>query len=358
MVELVEIREGLARILVPKREWKKGPGTARTPVFYNPTMEFNRDVSVAVLKATHRRNMRVLDGLAASGIRGIRFYLEVGDIELTMNDWNQNAQELMRKNAEINGVDAEITGKNLNVLLNERKFDYIDIDPFGTPVEFLDSASRAIKKSGILSITATDTAVLCGVYPKVCYRRYIAMPHHNWCMHETGLRILIGNAVRMAARSDIALHPLLSYSADHYFRVYFRMEKGAGKANDAIESIGTVEFSEDSWKINGKTGPLWLGPIHDFAFLEKLRVMDFFGTAKRMERMIDIWKDESKMPPFYHDLPYLSSRLGLSTPPIDDVMERIREIGYSVSRTHFSPTGIKTDAPIEDVYRILKGRTK
>ena len=86
--------------------------------------------------------------------------------------------------------------------------------------------------------------------------------------------------------------------------------------------------------------------------------MHFFGTPKRMERMMDIWKDESNMPPFYHDLPYLSSRLGLSTPPIDDVMERIREIGYSVSRTHFSPTGIKTDAPIEDVYRILKGRTK
>ena len=354
MVELVEIREGLARILVPQREWRKGPGTARTPVFYNPTMEFNRDVSVAVLKAAHRKDMRVLDGLAASGIRGIRFYLEVGDIELTMNDWNPNAQELMRKNAGINGVDAEISGKNLNVLLNERKFDYIDIDPFGTPVGFLGSAPRAVRKGGILAITATDTAVLCGVYPKVCYRRYLAMPNHNWCMHETGLRILIGNAVRIAARHDIALYPILSYSSDHYFRIYFRVENGAKKANEALKNIGTVEFFEDSWRTDGSTGPLWLGPIHDIDFLEKLRVMDFFGTARRMERMIELWKSEANMPPFYYDLPYLSSKMGISTPPIDVVVERISDMGYRVSRTHFSPTGIKADAPVDVVYEVLK----
>ncbi len=354
MVELTEVKEGLARVLVPKSEWKRGPGTAKTPVFYNPTMELNRDVSVAVLKALHRKGMRVLDGLAASGIRGIRFALEVGDIELTMNDWNNRAQELMRRNAEMNGVDAEITGKNLNVLLNERKFDYIDIDPFGSPAEFLDSATRALRNRGILAITATDTAVLCGVYPKVCYRRYMAWPEHNWCMHEVGLRILIGHTIRMAARNDVGLEPLLSYSADHYFRLYLRAKKGAGSANRALENIGTVSFSGLSWEEKGNIGPLWMGELHDRDFLERMEVEGFFGSARRMEGMMEIWREESNMPPFYHELPVLSSIVRTSTPPISLFMEHLKGRGYRASRTHFSPTAVKTDASPEVLMEIIK----
>ncbi len=353
MVELVEVKEGLARILVPKTEWRKGPGTSKTPVFYNPTMEFNRDVSVAVLRAAKRKNIRVLDGLAASGIRGIRFALEVGEIDLTMNDWNQNAQNLMKKNCEINGLNAEITGKNLNVLLNERSFDYIDIDPFGSPAQFLDSATRALRNNGILAITATDTAVLCGVYPKVCRRRYMAEPEHNWCMHETGLRILIAHAVRMAARNDVGLKPILSYSADHYFRVYLTAKKGAGNANRALENIINVDFSEREWKIGGKTGPLWGAAIHDIDFLRKIEVEDHFGTKKRLYSMLSLWESEAEMPMFYHELPYISSMLGKSTPPINDIIEKLREIGYRADRTHFSPTAVKTDAEFRDLKEII-----
>jgi tRNA (guanine26-N2/guanine27-N2)-dimethyltransferase len=353
MVELVEVKEGLARVLVPEFHHERGPRSKKTPVFYNPAMEMNRDISVSVLKAAHRKGMKVLDGLAASGIRGIRFALEVGNIELTMNDWNRSAQELMRKNADINGVEARITGKNLNVLLNEERFDYVDIDPFGTPVQFLDSAPRALRKYGIMAVTATDTAVLCGVYPSVCYRRYMANPEHNWCMHEVGLRILIGNAVRMAARYDLALHPLLSYSADHYFRTYLQVKKGVSVANMALENIGYVEFSENSWKIGGKTGPMWLGPIHDGDFLNKMDIMDFFGTTKRFERMLEMWKGEANAEPFYYELTHVSSELGVSLPPVSKVLERLMEIGYYAVRTHFSPTGAKTDAPVSELFNIL-----
>ena len=71
------------------------------------------------------------------------------------------------------------TNKNLNVLLSENRFDYIDIDPFGSPVGFVDSAMRSIKNGGVVACTATDTAALCGVYPRVCQRRYGAIPFHN-----------------------------------------------------------------------------------------------------------------------------------------------------------------------------------
>ena len=82
--------------------------------------------------------------------------------------------------------------RNLNSLLSDMRFHYIDIDPFGSPVYFVDSAMRSVYNNGIIACTATDTATLCGVYPNVCRRRYGVKPFHSNVMHETGLRILLG----------------------------------------------------------------------------------------------------------------------------------------------------------------------
>lgn len=349
MVELTEIEEGLASILVPGTEWRKGPNSASVPVFYNPTMEMNRDISVSLLKAAGKSGWKVLDGLAASGIRGIRFALETDGMRIILNDWNRRAVELMKKNAERNAVNVGIRGENLNVILNRERFDYIDIDPFGTPAQFLDSASRAIRNGGIIAITATDTAVLCGVYPDVCYRRYMAMPTHNWCMHEIGLRILIGSAVRIAARNDVSIRPVLSYSADHYFRAYLRAEKGARKANSALKNIGSMDFTENSWKNGNSVGPLWRGALFDPDILQRMKIEDFFGTKNRMQKLMDIWRQEADMPLCYHDLSHLASLMRRSVPPLERVISALRKRGFRAARTHFSPTGIKTDAEVDDV---------
>ena len=37
-------------------------------------------------------------------------------------------------------------------------FDYIDIDPFGSPNPFLAAAIGRITRNGIVAVTATDTA--------------------------------------------------------------------------------------------------------------------------------------------------------------------------------------------------------
>jgi tRNA (guanine26-N2/guanine27-N2)-dimethyltransferase len=41
-------------------------------------------------------------------------------------------------------------------------YDAIDLDPYGTPAHFLDSALQAVAEGGLLAVTATDMAVLCG----------------------------------------------------------------------------------------------------------------------------------------------------------------------------------------------------
>jgi tRNA (guanine26-N2/guanine27-N2)-dimethyltransferase len=172
------IKEGTTELLVfHKKTSTKGPSTKDDQPFYNPAMELNRDVSMLVyqwLIDSFDAPVHLLDGLAASGARGIRLACELsGDFDVSINDWNDESYHLIQQNIQRN-PDKKIViyQKDLNVLLAERRFHSIDIDPFGSPVHFIDSAARSIYNKGIIACTATDTAALCGVFPKVCYRRY------------------------------------------------------------------------------------------------------------------------------------------------------------------------------------------
>ncbi len=69
-------------------------------------MELNRDVSILVNQwflNTSTKHVHILDGLAASGIRGIRLAHELsGDFEVTINDWNDQSFALIQQNIQKN----------------------------------------------------------------------------------------------------------------------------------------------------------------------------------------------------------------------------------------------------------------
>ena len=44
----------------------------------------------------------------------------------------------------------------------EDRFDVVDLDPYGSPATFLDGAVQSICDGGLLLVTCTDMAVLCG----------------------------------------------------------------------------------------------------------------------------------------------------------------------------------------------------
>ena len=172
-------------------------------VFYNPRMKSNRDLTIAVLNAWNRNNLQVADPFAASGVRSIRLLKELKKekIEaLWINDHNPEAIKQINENMKINFPEKSLTNevsvrifmKDANIfLLESHGFDYIDLDPFGPPVAFLDSTCKRIARDGILAATATDTSALCGSFPDACKRKYAATPLRCPIMHELGLRILI-----------------------------------------------------------------------------------------------------------------------------------------------------------------------
>ena len=362
---IVSITEGKTDVLIFKsKESKKGPGSKDNLPFYNPSMELNRDLSILVcqwLVANSDKHLSILDGLSSSGIRGFRLANEVnGDFNVTVNDWNYDAYTLIKKNIKrLNLKNVKAINNNLNTLLNENKFDYIDIDPFGSPVFFIDSAMRSICNNGIIACTATDTATLCGVYPKVCLRRYGANPFHSIAMKEIGLRILLGLICREAGKYDKGIKPIVSYSTDHYFRIYVQLINGTSRANDSMKNFSILKSNKTftSKREMVDIGPIWTGKLQNKKVLAELRTILFdkkLNTKNDLWKLLDLLEEEAEAPILFYTSDELASILKKTPPKIVTIFNRLQKKGYKAYRTHFSPTGFKTNAPKSEIEKVFK----
>ncbi len=350
-MKLVKVSEGETDVFVPEHEKGPGPRGTDLPIFYNPAMERNRDISISFLKALGVKGKRLLDGMAASGVRGVRMANELDAEEVVLTDVSRESVKLIEKNIALNGLNARVFNDSLesHLLDNRCKYDYVDLDPFGTPVPFLPTVLRYTTRNGVVGLSATDTSVLCGTYPKKCLRLYSARPENNWCRHENGLRILIGHIVREAARYDRGAVPLLSYYDGHHFRVYVKLEAGAKKADGALKKLGCYDFSDYDWNEGSETGPMWTGKLSSYEILD-----DMSPIGRLDQDSLDIWREETSMPPLFYDTSAISKHLKLAPPPLDYIISEIRENGHQAVKTHFSPTAFKTDASSSVVLKVFK----
>ena len=355
MNKTFKISEGQTKIWVFNKNNKsnRGPGKKDKQPFYNPSMELNRDLSIPMVQwlvNSNKKSLKVLDGLAATGIRGVRFAKEIkGDYSVFVNDWDKESYNLIRKNIKLNNLTNIVsTNKNLNSLLSEESFDYIDIDPFGTPVYFIDSAMRSIHNNGIIAVTATDTATLCGVYPKVCLRRYGSIPLHGPVMKEIGLRILIGFICRTAAIYDKGIKPVLCYCTDHYFRLYIQVKNGINHANNSVKNLKMISSKDVPFsKKNVNVGPLWMDKTSNDRVIKELRSIlsdKKLGTKNNLWKLLDLLEEESKGPPFFYTTDKMASILKCSPPRLNVLFSMVKKQGYDVYRTHYSSTSFKTNA--------------
>jgi len=380
---VIEIIEGKTRLIVPDfKFYIREDGVyepAWAPVFYNPKMEFNRDIAVVALtfySKVRGCNLVVADPLAGVGVRGIRFAVEVDGVDkVYINDINPEAIKLAELNAKINNVHENVVLEcfEANFMLNMRRMlkerlDYIDIDPFGSPVEFIDSSILAAKIGGLIGVTATDTATLCGLYPETCLRKYWAICRKVPFEKEMGLRILMGNIALRAAATDRFVEFKLAYYADHYFRVYFTVGKSAKKATRCLENLKYLMVEErEGIRIVGLedlsrefnfVGPLWSGNLGDKDFIEGMlkvvKELDFLKSRVRIETLLNTIMGELNMPPYHYRLDKICKSLHLSMPSISKVLECLETKGYKAVRTHFDYRGFKTSAPYSTVIECLK----
>ena len=370
----ITVDEGLVRIEIPVFD----KVSAKAPVFYNPVMELNRDLSVTVLQVYQEklgRDIRICDAFGGSGIRGIRYSKELTGVEcVVVNDLNPLAVEFTNDNIRKNGVENIRTSKeDANIILRKcrGKFDVVDIDPFGTPAPFIESAATTLRSGGLLCVTATDTSALCGTYKEPCIRKYGAMPLKTEYCHENGLRILAGFISRTFAKYKKYTTPVFSHSTEHYLRIYLEVGKGAKKTDDSLKNIGYIAhcskclhrmtipgiapyIPSECPNCNGYLkvgGPLWLGKLLDSNYIKRMLHLlpSNINTYNKVLKLLERCYKESFGPATFYDLHKICKVLKTRSPPITDVLEKLKEDGYFASRTHIKPTGIKTNATVETI---------
>ncbi|OAQ69063.1 N2,N2-dimethylguanosine tRNA methyltransferase [Pochonia chlamydosporia 170] len=303
------ITEGKATILVP-HEAKVGEDTSgEQEVFYNPIQQYNRDLSTLVVKVygemllekrietfkskntkqgkkrkrdeieqdangastqpveetvaeavaepekektenghVYKPAFKVLDALSASGLRALRYALEIPFVtSVTANDLSPSAAESIKVNASHNGVADKFTVTNDDALalmyrsiaadLSRRdkrgnpskshKFDVIDLDPYGTAAPFFDAAIQSVRDDGgLLVITCTDSAVWAGhSYCEKTFSLYGGVPVKGMHSHEVALRLILNAIATSGARYGLAIEPMLSLSIDFYTKVFVRVTR-------------------------------------------------------------------------------------------------------------------------------------
>ncbi|XP_044759621.1 probable tRNA (guanine(26)-N(2))-dimethyltransferase isoform X2 [Coccinella septempunctata] len=404
-------------------------------VFYNPVQEFNRDISILVLrvfskyfieeKKTLRRikeptdfgsaqyatdlpekgtkyenGIKVLEALSATGLRSIRYAKEIPGIQqIIANDISEKAVEDIRRNVENNQVsDIVIPHHDDATMLmykhrRDERFDVIDLDPYGCPSIFLDSALQSVTDGGLILVTATDMAILAGNSPETCHTKYGSVSLKIKCCHEMAVRILLQCIESHANRYSRYIVPLLSISADFYIRVFVRVYTSAHKCKFTMSKLSNVFHCTgcDSFtlqplgilKKNDKPnnvkfglpavpvvppkcehcggtqhmgGPIWSAPIHSSDFVGKLleNISNDLETFRRIEGVLNVINEELHDCPLYYTIERLSGTLHVETMPMLTMRSAILNAGFRVSYSHMCKTGIKTDAPGKVIWDIMR----
>ncbi|MBT4936217.1 hypothetical protein HOL21_01090 [Candidatus Woesearchaeota archaeon] len=354
---------------------KKDPHK-KMPIFYNPVMKSNRNISILLLNSISNTKMHVALPLTGSGIRALRFLRELkkGKIDtIFVNDKKADFVNTFTQALTTNNLKKTNSVKICNddanhFLLNQHTddfcgyFDYIDIDPFGTPNPFLSASVSQVKRNGILAITATDTAALTGTYPRSTKRKYWATSLKSYMMHETGLRTLIRKVQLQGIQFDKALTPILSYHKDHYFRIYFKQESGKERCDEIIKqhkymlycpsclNHTTSHFNKETCSCGTQflfIGPLWIGKLFDTKLITTMAKNNPFPEE---QKFLDVLKEESKKDIVgFYDLHVIEKKYKFPIGKMDSVLKKLKAV-----RTHFSLTGIKTNINIKEIIRLLK----
>jgi tRNA (guanine26-N2/guanine27-N2)-dimethyltransferase len=251
------------------------------------------------------------------------------------------------------------------------------LDPFGSPVPYLDSAIRALRNNSLLAVTATDLAPLCGVHAKACVRKYGGKPLRTEYCHELAVRLLAGCVATLAAKHDIGIRIVFNHSTDHYIRVYAEIAYGAKKADESVKNLGYVlhcfnclhrETAKDPFAKRVENcpecgsrmdyaGPLWLERIFDRQFCElmtKENTRTAFRNSGKIAKLLSLAKEEAEAPATYYVIDKIGEKLALPVPSVDVMLQNIRDNGFRAFPTHFNSRGIRTDAPALTMQKLLQ----
>lgn len=324
-------------------------------------MAADRDIGVVVVRALRTLGGALHSGwemTAATGVRGLRLANEAGPFDrFLLTESHPAAVEVLRANAARHrGVTVEAA--DARQLPSAAPFDYVDLDPYGSPVAFVPTALRAVRPGGVLAVTATDLMVLAGAQRDACRRHYGAEPVRGRLGPEGGLRILLAYLGREAEAAGRSLRPLLGYVRDHHLRAYVALADDTAPAEMPIGEIEPAHWNGPPVGDRGPYGPLWLGPLFSAPLVEALRPGAGLQRPEEVGRWVERLREESAVDvPFYYEANSIAGALGLARPPsLSVLLEALRSEGFRAARSHVRPAAFRTDAPRPVVEAVARSR--
>merc|ERR1711962_1563850 len=109
-------------------------------------------------------------------------------------------------------------------------------------------------------------------------------------------------------------------------------------------------------------GPYWIAPIHDMEFVARLRESlqncEHLGTRSRMEGMLALVNEELPDVPFYYIKDRLCALAKVKMSKQKMFRSAFLNAGYRVSLSHAHKGAIKTDAPPEFLWDMMRAYEK
>lgn len=402
--EFNTVQEGKATILTPKQD----------EVFYNPIQQFNRDLSIMAIKAydeirhekiqaikkknknkrTKLNGLKILESLAASGLRSCRYGLEIPEAgKIVANDMLAEAVKSINKNVEYNKLTDKVVANQGDAIKfmgsTDEKFHIVDLDPYGTAAPFIDSAIQCLEDDGMLLVTCTDAGVLAGSgYPEKCFALYGGNNFGNAYVngesnHEVGIRLILNLIASTAAKYKKTIEPMLSLSIDYYFRVFVKVKTSPinvknhasetmltygcnGCGHKIVQPLGMKNNTKFQYpKLQGPissncqycgisynvAGPMYAGNLHNREFIDKVLKInessdkEIYATHERIKGMLTLASNELDDAPFFFNLNQLCSIFKSPPISIEQYTKAVGNLGYKVSLTHAKKNCVKTNLP-------------
>jgi tRNA (guanine26-N2/guanine27-N2)-dimethyltransferase len=351
--------------------------------FYNPQSKIVRDLGVlaALVYKKQHGQLRILEAMAGSGIRSLRYYLESNADFLWVNEGNYQINSLLTGNLQttIPPECYQITHWDAHRVFfdcfNRRDYyDLVDVDCFGTAAPYLSTMLWATKLDGLMYLTSTDGRTLVGRTPNKSLQAYAAYPRSHPAVQEQALRLVIGSVVQQAGTKSLGVEPIFAVFTGQTYRIMFRLLRSA---NLTSENYGFLGYCHDcgnyqtlDWRNLGKavchhdrlaltvSGAMWLGELHNSEYLLKMKAIAESLQWFNVVRLISIMIAEAALPPYFFSLRSLGQRGKLDLPPRDLLIQALQEQGYQASLTHINPEAIKTNADLNTCIAIAKKLTK
>jgi len=383
-----EIEEGKRKYITLSSNYIDKVPRKKDDVFFNVHQQINRDLSVLVLRSYSKihsiSSIKICEAFCGTGIRSCRYAAETPSSEVFCNDLNQNAIKISRQNIERlpyeYSAKIRLFSQEANLFLQflnskDLVFDFVDIDPYGTPIPFIQNAIQVTNKNGLLGITATDLATLAGVYPRALYAKYgLTIYDKRFSnVHELAARSMIAGVQKVGLSQNQSLIPITTLYYRHFIRSFFIRFRGVKRVLDqtgfiiqcakcltiftrSLDKHGLCPTcgSDKEWKI----GPLFIGPLHQKKYLDSINRdlhIDNLGTKKKLKKLIPLMVKESDLNiPWSFDIPVICDDIGTQVPSIDELIAKLTKSGYKAVRTHFSGMTVKTNAPLTELHTILR----